>query len=92
MVRKPHGLRLSKRCNLCRSGEVMAKREEVVKVEIELTAEQATALAQFIKRLMLSDCEAKCSPTELKAAMHYTMQSALFDVGTALADKGFNPR
>ncbi len=70
----------------------MAKREAVIKVEVELTAERAAALAQFIKRLMLSDCEAKCSPAELKGSYHYTMQSALFDVGNALAEKGFNPR
>ena len=70
----------------------MAKRDAVVKVEIELTPERAAALAQFIKRLMLSDCEGKCSPADLQEAMHYTMQSALFDVGNALAEKGFNPR
>ena len=65
---------------------------KVVSVTVELTDERAAALAQFIKRLMLSDCEAKCSPAELQDAMHYTMQSALFDVGQALAEKGFAPR
>ena len=65
---------------------------KTVKLQIELTDERAAALAMFIKRLMLSDCEGKCSPAELKTSYHYTMQSALFDVGQALAEAGHNPR
>ena len=65
---------------------------KMVKLQIELTDERAAALAMFIKRLMLSDCEGKCSLAELKASRHYTMQSALFDVGQALAEAGHNPR
>ena len=63
-----------------------------VTITVDLTEERAAALAQFIKRLLLSDCEAKCSPSEREAAFQYSMQSALFDVGQALAVKGFNPR
>lgn len=64
----------------------------LVRIEVELTEERAAALAQFIKRLMLSDCEGKCSSVERNESMHYAMQSALFDVGVALAEKGFHPR
>lgn len=63
-----------------------------VVVTVELTPERAAALAQFIKRLLLSDCEQKCSAQERNEAVHYQMQSALFDVGVALAEKGFDPR
>ena len=69
----------------------MATQKSVI-ITVDLTEERAAALAQFIKRLMLSDCEAKCSPAELRDAEHQRMQSALFDVGVALAEKGFNPR
>lgn len=65
---------------------------KTITFEVELTDERAAALAMFIKRLMLSDCEAKCSPAELKEARQYTMQSALFDIGEALAEKGYAPR
>lgn len=65
---------------------------KTVKLQIELTDERAAALAMFIKRLMLSDCEGKCSPAEPKASRHYTMQSALFDVGKAMAEAGLDPR
>ena len=69
----------------------MAKGKAVT-ITVDLTEERAAALALFIKRLMLSDCESKCSPAELKDAYQYTMQSALFDVGNALAEQGFDPR
>ena len=67
----------------------MATQKSVI-ITVDLTEERAAALAQFIKRLMLSDCEA--SPSELRDAEHQRMQSALFDVGVALAEAGFNPR
>lgn len=65
---------------------------KVVTITVELTDERAAALAQFIKRLHLSDCESKCSPAELKDAEQYRMQSALFDIGVALAEAGYDPR
>ena len=61
-------------------------------VTVELTPERAAALALFLKRLLLDDFTAKCGPHEVKDALHYTMQSAAFDVANALADKGFDPR
>lgn len=61
-------------------------------VSVDLTEERAAALAQFIKRLRLDVCEAACSPAEKRDGYAYTMQSALFDVGVALAEKGFDPR
>ena len=68
----------------------MAK--DSVIVMVDLTPERAAALAMFIKRLLLSDCESKCSPAELQTSYQYAMQSALFDVGQALAEAGYNPR
>jgi hypothetical protein len=74
----------------------MLHREEnamqTVAITIDLSEDRAAALAQFIKRVMLSDCEAKCSPQELKDEEHHRMQAALSSVGKALAEQGFNPR
>lgn len=63
-----------------------------VKVTVELTEERAAALALFLKRLMLDDFTGKCGPHERERALHYTMQSAAFDLANALAEQGFNPR
>jgi hypothetical protein len=65
---------------------------KAIKVSVELTEERAAALALFLKRLMLDDFTGKCGPHEQARALHYTMQSAAFDLGNALAEQGFNPR
>ena len=62
-----------------------------MKLQLELTHDRAAALAMFIKRSMLSECESKCGPAELKTPHQYAMQPALFDVGQALAEAGYNP-
>ena len=61
-------------------------------IKLELMPERAEALAQFIKRLILDACTAKCSRAERNTGTHYTMQSALFDVSAALAAAGYEPR
>jgi len=63
-----------------------------VTVTMEMTGEQAQALAIFLKRMMLSDYRAKCQPDTLGDELAYTMQEGGEAVRTALADAGFAPR
>lgn len=68
-----------------------------VVLRVELKGDQAAALAQFLKRLLLDDFMAKCAPrdtrpTATEEAMQYTMQAAASRVAKALADLGHNPR
>ena len=65
---------------------------QLVRITVDLSPDRAAALALFIKRLMLADCETKCSAGERAEALGNTMQSAPFDVANALADAGFAPR
>lgn len=65
---------------------------KAVLVTVDLTEERAAALALFLKRLLLDDFTAKCGPAERERALNYTMQSAVFDLANALAEKGFDPR
>ncbi len=66
-------------------------------VSVELTADEASALAQFLKRQLLDDFTAKCEPRDTRAsahaeAMQYTMQRAAGKVAKALAQSGHAPR
>jgi hypothetical protein len=60
-------------------------------VQVELTGEQAAALALFLKRALFDDFKAKCSKSEGEA-MAYLMRDASAKLRTALAASGFNPR
>lgn len=59
-----------------------------VSLHIELTQDEASQLAQFLKRMGLSDYRAKAQ-TEDEA---YTMQDSAERVRVALADAGYDPR
>ena len=57
-------------------------------ITVELTDDQALALAQLIKRIPLSDLRTHAQDEEEA----YVMQGALEQVRKALGDQGFNPR
>lgn len=57
-------------------------------VELELTEDQAWALAQFVKRVTWSDFRA-CAVDDDEA---YMIGAAVDQVARALADKGYAPR
>lgn len=66
-------------------------------VAVELTGDEAAALAQFLKRLLLDDFTGKCEPrdtrpTATREAMQYTMQRAADKVARSLAKVGHAPR
>lgn len=67
------------------------------RITVDLTASEAAALAQFLKRLMLDDYTSKCAPHETRPlaqepAQQYVMQAAGDKVAAALAQQGFRPR
>lgn len=61
---------------------------DTVTIKVELPAEQALALAQFVKRAGFSDCRANA----VNDAEAYEMLYALGRVQRALAEKGYAPR
>lgn len=60
----------------------------MVHISVELSEDQALALAQLIKRIPFSDLQTNAMNEEVA----YMMQSALGEVRKALADQGFAPR
>lgn len=67
------------------------------RIAIDLTEDEAAALAQFFKRMLLDDYAAKCAPHETRPRAHepaqqYVMQAAGDKVAAALASNGFAPR
>ena len=61
---------------------------ETVRVELNLSDEQAMALAQFVKRVTWSDFRA-CAVDDDEA---YMIGAAIDQVARALVDKGYAPR
>ncbi|MCS2159618.1 hypothetical protein MUU47_00370 [Scandinavium sp. H11S7] len=59
-----------------------------VEVKLELTPEQAEALAQLAKRITWTDC--RCNAESHDEA--YLMMDAISRVQTALAEAGYAPR
>jgi hypothetical protein len=59
-----------------------------ISLHIELTQNEANQLAQFLKRMGLSDYRAKAQ-TDSDA---YTMQDAAERLRASLADAGYDPR
>jgi hypothetical protein len=72
-------------------GDFPRKREEATMnettVTLHLTADQAGALAQFVKRLDHDALIRYAHPTEKE-----NTEKALYELATALKDAGFNPR
>jgi hypothetical protein len=60
----------------------------MLNITVELTNDQALALAQLIKRVPLSDLRSNAQNEKES----YDMQSALEQVRKALSEQGFNPR
>lgn len=60
----------------------------MLNITVELTNNQALALAQFVKRVPLSDLRSNAQDEEDA----YVMQGALEQVRKALSEQGFNPR
>lgn len=61
---------------------------EKVAVQLELSDDQAMALAQFVKRVTWSDFR-NCAVDDEEA---YLIRAAVDQVARALADKGYAPR
>ena len=62
--------------------------DERVRLDIELTDEQAWDLSQFLKRVLFSDFRARAKDEDEA----YRMQSAAGVVRRALAEAGYEPR
>ena len=60
----------------------------MVDVNVQLTDDQAMALAQFVKRVTWSDFR-QCASDDDEA---YLIGDAVHQVARALADKGYAPR
>ena len=60
----------------------------MLNITVELSNDQALALAQLIKRIPLSDLRSNAQDEEEA----YVMQGALQQVRKALSEQGFNPR
>jgi len=59
-----------------------------IKIEVELSPEQAEALSQFVKRVSHSVCRELAS----NDAEAFDMLDALDAIRAALAERGYNPR
>jgi hypothetical protein len=63
-------------------------RSKLRSLEIELTDEQAHALAQYLKRVQFDDFRRRA----IDENDAYVMQDAAAEVGRVLADAGYDPR
>ena len=57
-------------------------------ITLDMTEQEAEIFSEFLKRMGLSDYQAKAQPT----AEAYLMQDAGEKIGKALAEYGFSPR
>jgi hypothetical protein len=78
-------------CEICRTDFDDKPTCGCAVVQVELTGEQAAALALFLKRALFDDFKAKCAQSEGEA-MAYSMRDASEKVRKALADSGHAPR
>ena len=79
-------------CEICKTDFDDKRTCGCAVVSVELTGDEAQAFAQFLKRTILDDYKAKCSPASAGGEEPYTMQKAAAKIRAALAASGFNPR
>jgi hypothetical protein len=79
-------------CEICKTDFDDKRTCKCAVVSVELTGDEAQAFAQFLKRTILDDYKAKCSPASVGGEEPYTMQAAGGKIRAALAAAGFNPR